>query len=209
MFNAKNPFAFSKSSFNQGITPLSTDPDEGDQWTVCFGVEWLPSILGALDQLLLPSTWIGDADAIQLAQDRAALLKDMFGNPTSCVGTEVEPPYWDSVTDVEDEETPETQTWYGQYVEGTFTEVLENWTIAGFIAFAGAPAAAIAFLTIAPKFRLAFKTGDIGGIVRIFIDAVDNGTVDTSAGADGIVTFDVIADPEISPHEIILVKDDA
>jgi len=208
MFEARNPFALPTSSFNQPVTPPSTDPDTEEQWTVCFGVAWLAVVLGALDQLLLPSTWIGDVDAIQEAQDRAALLKDMFGNPLSCAGSEVEPPYWDSVTDVEDEATPETQTWYGQYVSGTFTEVLENWTIAGFIALSGNPAAAVAFLTIAPKFRLAFKTGDIGGIVRIFIDAEDMGTVDTFAGSDGIVTFDVVADPDISPHEIILVKDD-
>jgi len=209
MFNANNPFAFSKSSFNQAVNPPSTDPDTEEQWTVCFGIAWLAVVLGALDQLLLPSTWIGDAAAVQEAQDRAALLKDMFGNPASCPGSEVEPPYWDSVSDVEDEETPETQTWYGEYVSGTFTEVLENWTIAGFIALSGNPAAAIAFLTIAPKFRLAFKAGDIGGIVRIFIDAVDYGTVDTASGTDEIITFDVVADPEISPHEIILVKDDA
>jgi len=208
MFNASNPFAFPKSSFNQAVNPPSTDPDEGDQWTVCFGIAWLTVVLGALDQLLLPSTWIGDADAIQQAQDRAALLKDMIGNPLSCVGSEVEPPYWDTASDSDDEALPEDQVWYGQYFEGTFTEVLENWTIAGFIASTGNVGAAIAFLTVAPKFRLAFKTGDIGGIVRVFIDANDYGTVDTSAGSEGIITRDYVADPDLETHQIYLVKDD-
>jgi len=207
MFEARNPFALPTSSFNQPITPPSTDPDEEEQWTVCFGVAWLTVVLGALDQLLLPSTWIGDADAIQEAQDRSAVLKDLFGNPTCTSGGAIETPYWDDVADADDETTPEEQTWYGEYVSGTFTEVVENWVIAGFIASSGNLNAAIAFLTIAPKFRLAFKTGDIGGIIRIFVDANDYGTIDTNAAEDGIIYKDIVADPEADTHQIYVVLD--
>jgi len=209
MFNASNPFAFSKSSFNQAVTPPSTDPDEDEQWTVCFGVAWLGVVLGALDQLLLPSTWVGDTDEIQLAQDRAALLKDMFGNPAECATPDAPAPYWDDAEDVDDEAPPGDEIWYGEIVSGSFVENLENWAIAGFIAAAGNPAAALYFLTIAPRFRLAFRTGDLGGIVRVFIDAEDYGTVDTSAGSDGILTMDIIPTTEADTHEILLVKEGA
>jgi len=209
MFNANNPFAFPKSSFNQAVTAPSTDPDEGEQWTVCFAVAWLGVVLGALDQLLLPSTWDGDADAKQMAQDRAALLKDMFGNPLECAATDVPAPYWDDAEDSDDEAPPDTQIWYGDIVSGSFVENVENWAIAGFIAAAGQPAAALYFLTIAPRFRLAWKTGDIGGIVRVFIDAEDYGTVDTSAGAEGILTMDIIPTTEADTHTVLLVKEGA
>jgi len=207
MFDARNPFALPTSSFNQPIEPLSTEPDEGDMWTVCFNTDWLQAVLGALDQLLLPSTWIGDADAIQLAQDRSAVLKDLFGNPTCTSGGAIDTPYWDDIADADDETTPEEQTWYGEYVSGTFTEVVENWVIAGFIASSGNLNAAIAFLTIAPKFRLAFKTGDIGGIIRIFVDANDYGTINTNSGTDGIIYKDIVADPETDTHQIYVVLD--
>jgi len=209
MFEARNPFALPTSSFNQPVTPPSTDPDTEDQWTVCFGVAWLGVVLGALDQLLLPSTWVGDTDAIQQAQDRAALLKDMFGNPLECATPDAPAPYWDDTEDVDDELPPDEEIWYGEIVSGDFVENLENWAIAGFIAAAGNPAAALYFLTIAPRFRLAFKTGDIGGIIHVFIDAEDYGTVDTSAGSDGILTMDIIPTTEADTHEILLVKEGA
>jgi len=207
MFNASNPFAFPKSSFNQKVTSPSTDPDEGEQWTVCFGIDWLPSILGALDQLLLPTTWEGDADSVQLAQDRAALLKDLFGNPSTCASVDTPAPFWDDAEDSDDEAPPGEQIWYGEIISGSFHEVVENWTIAGFIALAGAPAAAVYFLTIAPRFRLAWRRGDIGGIVRIFIDSEDYGTVDTANDTADIITMDIIPTAEADTHEILLVKE--
>jgi len=207
MFNASNAFAFPKSSFNQAVTPPSTDPDEGEQWTVCFGIAWLAVILGALDQLLLPTTWVGDVGAVQEAQDRSALLKDLFGNPVECAAVDTPAPYWDDAEDSDDEAPPDSQIWYGEIVSGSFHENIENWAIAGFIAAAGNPAAALYFLTIAPRFRLAWKRGDVGGIVRIFIDSEDYGTVDTSNDTTDIITMDIIPTAEADTHSILLVKE--
>lgn len=69
-----NPFAPSTGSFPLPVVPPDTDPDEGDQVTVCFSVDWLPFVLGALQQLTLQATWKGDDATVLLAQSRAQLL---------------------------------------------------------------------------------------------------------------------------------------
>jgi hypothetical protein len=53
-----------QGSFESGEIPPAVDPDAGTQ--ICIGPlaqEWLPVILGALDQLRNPSTWIVADDA--------------------------------------------------------------------------------------------------------------------------------------------------
>jgi hypothetical protein len=79
VFGADRPFAPSVGSFQVPVSPPDSDPDDGDQVTVCFSAAWLPFVLGSLQQLTLQATWKGDVDAIQLAQDRAQLLIAMFG----------------------------------------------------------------------------------------------------------------------------------
>jgi len=74
-----NPFAPSVGSFQVPVTPPDSDPDEGQQVTVCFAADWLPFVIGSLQQLTLQATWVGDADTILLTQDRAQLLIAMFG----------------------------------------------------------------------------------------------------------------------------------
>jgi len=72
------PFAHPVSSFNQPVNPPLSDPDTGDLVTVCFAFEWLAPVMGALSQLTLQSTWVGEPDDILLAQNRAQLLCSMF-----------------------------------------------------------------------------------------------------------------------------------
>lgn len=74
-----DPFAESLGSFRQAIPVPVNEPNAGTLMHVCFNREWLPSILGALLQLLEQATWrTDDPDALHLAQLRSCLLIDMF-----------------------------------------------------------------------------------------------------------------------------------
>jgi len=123
-------------------------------------------------------------------------------------------PFWDDAGDLEDEMTADDQIWYGEVTdpdapadELTFVENAAIWGITGFIAYAGQIGGAVFFNTIAPRFVLAWKAGDIGEVIRVVIDAADYGTVDTSTVSAGeVISIDVLPDPELSSHDILLVK---
>lgn len=103
------------------------------------------------------------------------------------LGTDELSPFWDDpdAADADGEPTDNTYTW---------SERIEDWAIAAFVATSGVPGAAVAYLTIAPRFRLYFKTRDFGGIVRILIDDVIIGEVDTYSADPGLTSFDVLAE---------------
>lgn len=199
-----NEFNYPRPSFPQPVPAPDVDPDEGELLAVAYNPAWQPVLEGALMQLLLPSTYIGDHDAKILALNRAETLRLMLTEP---IDEPVPTPYWDEATDLDDELPASTQTWYGIF-DGTFQETVENFVIAGFIAATGEIGGAVFFLTIAPKFRLAWKTGDLGGIIRVFIDAADAGTVDTYSPTEGIIERDYVGDPEVEEHEILIVLED-
>ena len=81
VYGSGNPFAPSKGSFPVPVDAPTVDPDDGEQVTVCFSVDWLPFVVGSLQQLALQATWTGDDTAVLLAQDRAQTLIAMFGAP--------------------------------------------------------------------------------------------------------------------------------
>jgi len=211
MFNASNPLPYPVSSFNQRVTPPAAAPNEGEMTVVCFAVDWLPYVLGALDQLLLPAAWIGDTAAIQLAQDRAQLLKDMFANPEGCPIADAPTPYWDSDDDVDDIAPVADQTWYGRVEGGDFVEDIADWVLTGFIAAAGGIDAAIAYRTIVPRARVAFRRGEFGEVIRIFADGVQMLELDTSSAEVGEVIETTYAlsdstEPLETPVTLTIVK---
>lgn len=118
---------------------------------------------------------------------------------------EIPTPYWDEATDTDDEATGLAQLWYGNWIEGEFVESVGTFVIAGFLAYAATPGAAVFFLTIAPRFRLAWRTGSLGGIIRVIIDGADYGTVDTFSASPGVIERDYIADPELETHEVVQI----
>lgn len=199
-----NPFNYPRPSFPQEVPPPAIDPDEGELITVSYSPAWQPLLEGALMQLLLPSTYQGDHDAKILALNRAETLRMMLTEP---IDEAIPTPYWDEAQDLDDEAPASTQTWYGIF-DGTFQETVENFVIAGFIAATGEIGGAVFFLTIAPKFRLAWKTGDLGGIVRVFIDAADAGTVNTFSETEGIIEQDFVGDPDLEEHEVLIVLEE-
>lgn len=196
-----NPDSYPAPSFKYPIPLPDVPPDEGDLLLVAYNPAWQPALMGAVAQLELPSTWQGDHDQVITALNEVSLLKWMLTEPAGTQG--VPTPYWDDQSDLDDQENPEEQQWYGIF-DGTFQETVENFIIAGFIAYSGQIGAAITFLTLAPRFRLAWKTGDLGGIVRVIIDGADAGTVDTFSATDGIIEQDFVGDPEEENHSILM-----
>jgi len=167
-------------------------------------VEFQGLVDGALSDLASPwnfQQW-GTLSPEQTAEYMAAMLVNFGEDP--CQADTVPTPFWDEATDLDDQEESEAQAWYGIF-DGEFHETLENFVIAGFLAYSGQIGAAVTFLTIAPKFRLAWKTGSLGGIIRVIIDAVDAGTVDTFSETDGVLEKDFAGDPDLDEHTILMV----
>jgi hypothetical protein len=163
--------------------------------------------MGAVTQLSLPYLYYkwGELTPDEAADAWDAIIQRAVAESeeNNCdVG--IPTPYWDDATDLDDEAQPAEQAWYGIF-DGTFQETVENFAIAGFIAYSGNVGAAVKFLTIAPAFRLAWKTGDVGGIIRVFIDGADAGTVDTFAATEGVIEQEFVGDPDEEIHEIIQV----
>jgi hypothetical protein len=74
------------SSFIQPVVPPSVEPDASPAVSVCFSAGWLPYVIGALNQLIQPTTWdTSDPTTLQTALDRATALQAMFGTAEACM----------------------------------------------------------------------------------------------------------------------------
>lgn len=207
-------------SFPQALPAPEVDPDDPDLEMILveYNPAWTEVLMAAVDQLLQYSSWEGDHDAKILAVNRASNLKWLLQEPVD-ITEEVPAPYWDSDEDVDDEEPAETQEWYGMVTnptapadELTFVENAVIWIFTGFIALVLAPAlpagvaAGLAFRTLATRFTLAFRRGDVIEQIRIIIDAKDYGTVNTGDVAVGeIIEVDVNGIDPADFHDILLV----
>lgn len=68
-----------QSSFERPVPLVFVDPDVDADWRVQFRAEWLPYVLGSLQQLAQDTTWdTHDSDDLNLVQARVALLVDQF-----------------------------------------------------------------------------------------------------------------------------------
>jgi len=208
-------------SFPQALIPPEVDPDDPDAelMLVEYSPAWALVLAAACDQLMQYSSWEGDHDAKIQAVNRANNLKWILQVPVEVAERDYPAPYWDSDEDVDDEEPAEDQEWYGMVTnpsapanELTFVENAVIWIITGFIALVLAPAlpagvaAGLAFRTLATRFTLAFRRGDIIEQIRIIIDAKDYGTVNTGDVAVG-ETFEVQVNglDDLEFHDILLV----
>lgn len=90
----------------------------------------------------------------------------------------------------------------------TFAENAAIWTLTGLLAFSGTPLAAIAFLTVAPKFVIDMRTGNLGGIVTMYVDGIPAAVVDTHADAVGVLRTMLVGNPDNDTHQIYIQKDD-
>jgi hypothetical protein len=215
-----NEFNYSKPSFSQEVTAPDVDPDDPDleMILVQYNPEWALVLSAAVDQLMQYATWEGDHDAKILAVNRAATLKWLLQEPVD-ISQETPAPYWDTDEDVDDSAPADEQDWYGEVTnptapadELTFVENAVIWIFTGFIALVLSPAlpagvaAGLAFRTLATRFTLAFRRGDIIEQIRIVIDAKDYGTVNTGDVAVGdVIEVDVNGLEDLSAHDILLV----
>jgi hypothetical protein len=76
-----------QGSFEVGAIPPTSEPDA--EPLVCLPAinqDWLPFVLGCLDQLINPSTWLtGSELALYLALARSIRLKQMIGGRADCM----------------------------------------------------------------------------------------------------------------------------
>lgn len=214
---------FGTKQFDQTGYPTPTDiPDE----TTCLTInipasdEWWALITGLLYSLIFDYNWQqyegglsrDEAAAQWQLMIEAALDEAAISN--SCPSNVVDTPYWDEASDVEDEATIEAQAWYGEVTNPTappaeldFVENALVWAFTGLIALATPElgfAPAIAFHTIAPKFLLAQKAGDIGEIIHIVLDGAEVAQVDTSGHSGEIMSVPIIGDPALDGHDILM-----
>jgi hypothetical protein len=212
-------FNYPLPSFPLPVTAPDIDPDEGETLLYAYNPEWSPVLAAACNQMLQYYSWLGDSDEKKMAVGRANTLKYLLQFPVQVAERDYPAPYWDDDEDVDDEAPVEEQDWYGMVTnpsapadELTFVENAVIWIFTGFIALVLAPAlpagvaAGLAFRTLATRFTLAFRRGDIIEQIRIVIDAKDYGTVDTSTVAEGeTITVDVNGLDTADFHDILLV----
>lgn len=112
-----SPFKRSVGSYVEPVAPPARDPDAAPLATLQISCDWLPYIRGAVKQLLLQSTWIGDDDAVDLAQQRVFNLMSMLQDAVSCADVYMEcsndfalsnPSYWHAYPDID---TWEQSSW--------------------------------------------------------------------------------------------------
>jgi len=179
------PYAHPVSSFVNPVVPPEGEPDEGEVISVCFNVNYLPFVLGALSQLLLQTTWKTETpEDTRVTQQRMSGLITQISAGT-CAVEMVETPFYDEDGEVDDEQLLELQEWY---------EPIADWIIAAFLATTLTPLAAIAYKASIPRLRLAFRTGDSGVIVRVLFDGIEH-IFDTFNPVDEIKYLEVAANP--------------
>jgi len=201
--------------------PLYPTPEDLPLETACLSISlpnnpaWTGLVYGVLLTLTDPESYQvldGGLDREVVADVFNDVVIDLMLDPEQC--RTVPTPFWDEAQDLDDEMPADDQIWYGEVddpeappEEITFIDNAAIWLITGFVAYAGDIGAAIFFHTIAPRFVLAWKRGDVGEIIRVIIDSADYGTVDTGTVDVGeIVQLNVLPDPELESHDILLVK---
>jgi len=170
-------------------------------------VQWLSVFMGALLPLIYPESWqkYGTLTPDESAEVMLNVIWDAYADDEGICPV-LPAPYWDTYANVDDQE-PEgaDEVWYGELVpaaalsssrmllddELTWRENLGIWAIAGFIAYSGQIAGAIAFVPFARRFVLKFRGNPLGAIAEIFIDGIKLATLDTASDEDRIKAIDI------------------
>jgi hypothetical protein len=203
-------------------TPVSI-PDETTCLTLMIPADgaWWALTLGLLYTLTLEWNWQQFEGGIS-REDAVARWVQMFDQAVELAATtntctaaiEYPTPYWDDATDVDDSADVEDQVWYGEVADAeappaelSFTDNVGIWLLTGFIAYSGDIGAALFSHTIAPRFVLAWRRGDVGEVIRIVVDSSDYATVDTSGYSPGdVIEYPVVADSALSSHDMYVIK---
>jgi len=175
-------------------TPSSVPTDLACRMvSIPASADWLAVVMGALTALTEEDAW-QQLDGGITAEDAAAAALDIVDSAYASADTGVDAcagantsPFWDDVDAADSDGSPTDNTY-------TWDDQVADWAIAAFVASAGVPGAAVEYLTIAPRFRLLFKTRDWGGIAKIFIDGTLVTEVDTYSAVDGTTFVDILAE---------------
>lgn len=172
---------------------------------------WAQYLLGACEPLQYGYNWY-EAGSLQPDEAAEAFREIVDQAPYNLLDRGVDTPYWDDDADVDDEETPEMQPWYGYVTDPdspttTFVEDVGIWAFTGLLAVAGAPLAAIAFHTFAPRFVVAVRRGNLGEIIRLYVDGAEAAEVDTSPYTEGeLINVPVLPEENEDGHDLMLVR---
>lgn len=179
--------------------------------------DWAGVLLGAANLLTSEYNWFQWGD--MLPDEAAEAWKDIvIQAPYNTIGSQsIGTPFWDEASDVDDEMPKDAQPWYGYVTnpeappeELDFVENATIWALTGMLAVATWEigfAPAILFHTIAPKFGLAVKRGDLGEIIRIFMDGEEAARVDTTPYSPGeVIRVRIVGDPEEEEHDLMIVQ---
>ena len=173
------------------------------------------SVSGAL--LELTHSWNWEQYGTMTPDEAALAMLEIYNDYMlngECGTSEVPTPFWDSGDDLDDENTPALEQWYG-YVdepdgdpaELTFFENAAIWTITGLLAISGNVGAAILFNTTAPRFHLAIRAGDVGEIIRILFDDEEKARVNTGDySPNEVIRVPIVGDPDIATHDLMIIK---
>lgn len=164
------------------LTPDEIDPNAGEICRHLYipnNVHIIAAVSGALHELTLPYNW--QQFGTMSPEDTAAIMDEVlwkYFHSTGCGGLA---PFWDDAEgdDAEGDEGSPFE-WY---------EDLADWIVTAFLATSFTPEAAIEFVTTARKLRLWFRTRDYGAIVRVLLDGLEIGTIDTYSAEPGLIEF--------------------
>ncbi len=175
--------------------PTPDTADEIESYLVFYFTDdtWSQWVLGALESMVYDYNWYqsGEMTPEEAAEAFRLIIQQA---PYNILPKDVPAPFWDedSGDDSDDSAPIADQPWYGQLVliddNLTFVENAFIYVVAGFIAYAGLPTAAISFIPIARNFVVTFKSNPLGGIIKFFADGVAIGQVDTYSADDGVVS---------------------
>lgn len=169
------------------MVPPSVDPGGGDLVKIAVNREWLQFVTGAATTLCLARAWVANTDA-EMAEIRQKAM-DLLGQLNTPLE---EPPFYEDDEHAGDETLPEAP-WY---------ENLSDWIISAFLALTFTPDAAIIYRATIPKLRLAFRTGDLGAIVRVLLNDLEIWTGSTSAPSQGLLEANLDAEAFAAAHSL-------
>lgn len=182
-------------------------PDSADYERLCrsFSIpndaRWLGNFMGAIEVLTHEENWrqyglMTPSEAAVVAQ---GIFNDGFYGNGAC--NAVPAPYWQDANgdDLAVAASPETQNWYGRihHSDPEFTPDLADFVFSAFLVSVGVPNSAVQFIVNLRHASIAYRKGQHGAILRVFLDGVEQPeTIDTYSASDdvGQRVYDIIAD---------------
>jgi len=178
---------------------------------------WLGLFMGVLAPALNEEAWRKYGELTP--EECAHIWQEIFFSWQDAPGEQIDTPFWDNTTDVNDELPADEQPWYGYVIDAAtpptgldFVTDIALWIITGFVA-AGLGGVtglvpALFFRTQAAKFVLKYQNGvNAGNIIRFFIDGVKL-YEGVDSGIDEITDVKIVADPDEDMHDIYITVEE-